>query len=410
MRTLNFIAAITLALLGLLALLITPRSITQAAPNATCTWTAPADGTPRNWSVAANWSCGAAPGAGDTAIVNGGGIVIDVDVPVTVQNLTFGTIAELRAYQTLTVTGQMTWTSSSTILGGAALSPTGALETLVIAPGASLSLGHGRFLQGTLVNHGTVQHGNGGVVNALNAVFDNRAGGIFAAANASLLGSAFPPGPAGIFKNAGTLVKQGSGEYRLEARLSNAGFVNVTSDTLRLVDGQVEVVTHTGAFAVAPAGTLILDGLMNNFAAASSINVSGTLRFVNGAEGTVRGAYSGPGLTDLCLAGLAFERPNGAATLAHLNLGSNSWLRGTNDITVTGVMTIAGHAIVEGTSSNTNTLNLAPGATLLINVNPAASSFRTLNNYGSIVLAAGQCFARQQRRGVQQSSDWHVQP
>lgn len=391
MRTLNFILAITLALLGLIALLIMPRSITQAAPNATCTWIAPADGTPRNWSSAANWSCGAAPGSGDTAIVDNVGIVINVDVPVTVQHLTFGTNAELRGYQTLTVTGQMTWTSSSSILGGAALSPTGALETLVIAPGASLNLGHARFLQGTLVNHGTILHGNGSVVNALNAVFDNRTGGVFAAANASLLGSAFPPGPAGVFKNAGTLLKQGGGEYRLEARLTNAGFVNVTSDTLRLVDAQVQVVTHTGTFAVAPASTLILDGLKNNFAAASSIDVSGTLRLINGAAGIVRGGYSGSGLIDLNQAGLDFEHPGGTATLNYLNLDANSWLRGSNDITVTGHMTIAGQALVEGTSSNTNTLNLAPGATLLINQS-GGLRFRTLNNYGSIVLAAGQCF------------------
>lgn len=36
MRTFKLIAAITIALIGLLTLLIMPRSITQAAPNATC--------------------------------------------------------------------------------------------------------------------------------------------------------------------------------------------------------------------------------------------------------------------------------------------------------------------------------------------------------------------------------------
>jgi hypothetical protein len=50
MRILKLIAAIALTSIGLLALLSAPRLITQAAPNATCTWTAPADGTPRSWS------------------------------------------------------------------------------------------------------------------------------------------------------------------------------------------------------------------------------------------------------------------------------------------------------------------------------------------------------------------------
>ena len=390
MQFFRLIAMTVLFVAAFAALLFGASAGVQALAN-TCTWIGPGDSTPRNWSDGNNWSCGSVPGAGDTAIIDGGGIVVNVDAPVTVQHLTFATNAELRGYQTLTVTGQMTWTSSSSLLGGAALSPAGAVETLVIAPGASLNLSYARFLQGTLVNHGTVQHGNGGVMNTLNAVFDNRTGGVFDVGNASLLGSAFPPGPAGVFKNAGTLLKQGSGEYRLEARLTNTGFVHVTSDTLKVVDAQVAVVTHTGAFAISPAGTLLLDGVLSNFAAASSIDLSGTLRFVNGASGTVRGGYAGPGLTDVLLAQLQFERPTGPVTLSNLNLGSNTFLRGTNDITVTGAMTIAGQAIVEGTSSNTNTLNIAPGATLRIDQS-GGLRFRTLNNYGSVVLTAGQCF------------------
>lgn len=385
---------VALAIAGTVALLTLMRVEAQAAPETICTWTAPADGIPRNWSGAANWSCGAAPGASDTAIVNHGGNVINVDVPVTAQNLTL-TGGELRGYQTLTVTGQMTWTYG-TILGGAALSPTGALETLVIAPGASLNLdsSYVRLKHSTLVNYGTVQQGNAGVVLAENAVFDNRAGGVFAVADGRILDDDWPPGSrAGLFINAGTLLKQNSGEYSMRARLTNAGHVQVVSGTLRLYHGEPPdlLVTHTGSFAVAPAGTLIFDGLKSDFASSSSFDISGTLSFVDGAAGTVRGAFDGPGLTNLVMGELYFERPNGAATLTHLNLGGSSRLRGTNDITVTGVLTMSGGAVVEGTSSNTNTLNIAPGATLRLEQS-GGLSFRTLNNHGSFEQATGQQF------------------
>ena len=104
MQYLKPIAMAALFLTAFSALLFCAAVGAQALPNAACTWTAPADGTPRNWSDGSNWSCGAVPGAGDTAIIDGGGIVINVDAPVTVQHLTFATNAELRGYQTLTVT------------------------------------------------------------------------------------------------------------------------------------------------------------------------------------------------------------------------------------------------------------------------------------------------------------------
>jgi hypothetical protein len=212
MRTFNFIITITLAFVSLLALLITPRSITQAAPNATCTWIGPTDSTPRNWSAAVNWSCGKAPGAGDTASVTSGGIVINVDAPVTVQDFTFS-FAELRSYQPLTVTGIMTWMAGK-IAGGVALSPTGALETLVIANGANLMLADGaweRLEHGALVNFGTVQHGDTGRLYMVQASIDNRAGGTYQAIRGGLYENAI--GTAGVFNNAGLLVKQGSGEF-----------------------------------------------------------------------------------------------------------------------------------------------------------------------------------------------------
>ena len=88
---------------------------------------------------------------------------------------------------------------------------------------------------------------------------------------------------------------------------------------------------------------------------------------------------------------MQFERPAGAATLARLTMFGNDYLRGTNAITVTEAMTIAGQSIIEGTSSHTNTFNIAAGATLHVN-QTGGLSFRTLNNHGSIELAGGKCF------------------
>jgi hypothetical protein len=121
--------------------------------------------------------------------------------------------------------------------------------------------------------------------------------------------------------------------------------------------------------------------------------VSGTFRFTNGAFGLVRGAYHFTGLTEVTQATLQFEKPGGSVTLTRLSLDSSARLRGTNAITVTGVMTITGQSIVESTASSSDTLDIAPSATLLIN-GVGGMSFRTLNNYGSIVQAAGQCFVR----------------
>ena len=176
----------------------------------------------------------------------------------------------------------MIWSSGSTIVGGAALAPAGVPETLVITPDAHATLataGDARLIHGTLVNYGTVAHSEGGRVWALNAVFDNRTGGMYSVLRGDITDSNWPPGKAGIFNNAGTLLKQGSGEYRMAARLTNAGLIQVLTGTLRLEDGVVArpIVTHTGSFVVAPAGTLLFDNLKSDFGVTSSFNVSGTL-------------------------------------------------------------------------------------------------------------------------------------
>lgn len=87
------------AVLALMSGLAGGSSVTtaalRAAPAATCTWTGGASG---NWSDAAKWSCGSAPGAGDSAVVGfGAGIALDSDVSLHSLSMTGGVISGTHA-------------------------------------------------------------------------------------------------------------------------------------------------------------------------------------------------------------------------------------------------------------------------------------------------------------------------
>jgi hypothetical protein len=381
------------ALTGLLLLVDPPA---QAAPAAVCHWTGPADNAPRDWASIAFWDCGQIPGPGDAAVIDGYGRKININVPVTVERFALINSSSIDAYQTLTVTGAMEWDGE--IVGGGHLSPTGAAETLVIAPGAVLSITNpgpdSRLLRGRLVNYGAVEHAAGKTLRLFYAVIDNRAGGVYRVSSgridkSNIYGS---PDDGGWFDNAGALAKAGDGQFVLHAALSNSGQVTVSQDILRVeMAADVQVVTHTSAFFIDAPGTLLLAGYEHRFEAASSITGPGVLR-LDGADAVVRGEYSLTGLTDLASAAdLHLETPAGAVSLARLNLDNGSRLRGSNDITITQALTLS-NAVAEGSTGVSDTLNIAPGAGMWINAGGGVS-FRTLNNYGTVQLTRDGCFA-----------------
>ncbi|MCP4362701.1 MAG: hypothetical protein GY796_32250 [Chloroflexi bacterium] len=402
MRKFNLTISTALAMFGIMALLTMMRVEVSAAPETICLWTGPQDSVPRNWSSVAYWDCGAVPGVGDTAVISGYSRVVDMDTPVTVDHLILLDGSTINGYNTLTVTGSMEW--NGFIAGGAHLSPTGAVETVVVAPGAIMTLtdtnwgNHSHLDQGRLVNYGTIEQSAGHILGLKYAVIDNRTGGLYHVSNGMIDKNAIFGDDGGSFENAGTLVKDGNGLFTLRAAFFNVGQVNVLSDTLRVeMAGGMNVLTHTGSFSVARPGTLAFVGTDNNFQPASSLSGAGTIRFEAASTGHnfyVRGVYDVSGLTDLAQGTqLYLDTPGGGVMLGKVSMSYSSRLRGTNDITVTEVLTIAGNnAIVEGSSSNANTLNIAAGARMMVNMD-GGLSFRTLNNYGTVEQASGRIFA-----------------
>lgn len=397
MRITKSIVPIACGLAAIITLLAVMTIQARVSTSAVCRWTGPADLTPRDWSSVAFWDCGVIPGPDDTAIISGYGRVVNVDSPRTVQNLSLLDSSAVNGFSTLTVTGSMEWDGQ--IAGGAHLSPTGALETLVVAPGAVLSITNAgsdsRLLQGRLVNHGVVEHATGKTLRLYYATIDNRAGGVYRVRSGridknNIYGS---PDDGGWFENAGALIKEDENTFTLHAALTNSSQVSVTGGVLRVeMAADVQSVIHTGAFAVAAPGVLLLAGHAHHFGPSSAISGDGVFR-LDGAHAFVAGTYNLTGLTDLwSSADLSLDTPSGAVSLPTVNMGGATRLKGSNDITVTQALTLSqSNAVVEGSTGVSNILTIAPEAVMWVQ-DAGGVSGRTLNNFGAIQLAGGGCF------------------
>ncbi len=390
-----FALATALPALSIVVLLMMLGGEAQAAPAAICHWTGPKDLVPRDWSSVAYWDCGQVPGSGDTAVIDGYGRKINIDAPLTVERVALVNGSAIDAYHTLTVTGDMEWDGD--IAGGSHLSPTGAAESLVIAPGAVLNITNpgsdSRLLQGRLVNHGAVEHIAGKTLRLLQATVDNRPGGVYHLSSGRIdKHTPGAPEDGGWFDNAGALIKHGSGLFTLHAVLANTGQVSVSNGTLKMeMTLGVQSATHTGAFVITAPGLLLLSGHEHRFDPSSSISGDGVFR-LDGADAIVAGDYDLTGLTDLWFAAnMEMETPAGAVELTNVVVSNSSRLRGSNDITVTQALTLS-NAVVEGSTAASNVLTIAPGASMWVN-DGGGVSFRTLNNYGAIQQASGGCFA-----------------
>lgn len=391
--------ATTLAAAGVLALFTLLHTEAQAAPVAECRWTGPQDAVARPWSNVAYWDCGKVPGPGDTAIIDGGFRVVSIDAPVTVHKLVLfdgGSGSGIHGYHTLTVTGQMDWDGA--IVGSGHLSPTGAAETVVIAPGALMRLtrpgGDNRLLQGRIVNYGTIEHTDGKWLRNYYGVIDNRPGGVYRLGGGRIEQNTIyaSPDDSGWFENAGTIIKEGADTFTLHMALTNSGQVSVTGGTLVVnLTSSAQVVTHTGAFAVAAPGVLELGSYEHRFGPSSAISGDGVWRMSNGADAVVGGAYTLSGLTDLIGgAGLYLDTASGAVSLPVIQMGGSTRLGGSSAITVTQALTMSNALLVNGSNGVSDTVNIAPGATLW--VQDSGLSGRTLNNHGAVTLASGGQF------------------
>jgi len=310
---------------------------------ATCTW----NGTSGNWSDAAKWSCGSAPGAGDTAIINSGVVTLDADFTVHDLTLSGGT---LQGDKNITVTGTLTWTGGSQAGTGAT----------TIAAGGSLNLNDDGYLDQngrTINNGGTATWTTGGGYNWYlrgGAVFNNLAGATFNAQANDRIGW---DGAGGVFNNLGTFVRSGAGTSQIDVPFNNSSPTQVTAGTLRLRYGG----TSSGAFQAAADATLQFDAGTYNLDAGAALTGAGLYRLTGGTLSI-----------------------NGAVPVTNFAQAAGT-LTGSGTLTVSGTLTWTG-----GSQAGTGATTIAAGGSLNLNDDGYLDqNGRTINNGGTATWTTG---------------------
>ncbi len=228
----------------------------QAAPAANCTWV----GGSGNWSDAGHWSCGAVPGAADTATIDGyPTVTLDMDVEVANLNLDDGY---------LTGSGHLTVTQSFVMSGWMANMSGSGVTT--IAPSATMTITSGSagnpvFLR-SVDNYGKIiiagDAGNrfdmgGGVV------LTNQPGGVVDIQTNRIWmywGGTSTVQP--VFNNRGTITKSTAGQaYFIDVFVDNAGLIEISNDgSLRIAayrqSGEVKLNDEASSILLSGTGNL----------------------------------------------------------------------------------------------------------------------------------------------------------
>ena len=372
MRALRLI----LVLIAGLALILSAGALVALpqAPAATCVW----DGSSGNWSEAAHWSCAAAPGENDTAIINSG--TVNVTGSVTVQTLTLsGGI--LQGSESITVTQVMAW-SGCGVLGSSGTTTVGSGATLTVTWGGG-SWACPQMNGRTLNNLGTavLTASDGHYVYLQGGSVINNAGTLDLQDNAKIYANT----GAGSVNNAGLLRKVGgAGTGTLEGvAINNIGTVQALTGTLNLIGGG----TGSSNFNAATGATLNFGGGTHviTLTPASSINGAGTVG-VSGGSVTIAGSGTyAPGTTAISGGTLNL---NLDGTTGRFNF-SGGTLAGSGTLTVTQAMAWSGCGGLGGSGATT----IGSGATLTVTWGgfywacPQMTG-RTLNNLGTAVLTA----------------------
>jgi len=332
------VLAASVVLVGILVSLSGNNRVTSApAPFfATCTW----DGSSGTWTDSIRWSCGAVPGASDTAIVPSGTVTVPSAVTIANLQLTGGTIT---CNDNLTITTTMSWTSG-TINGTSS-------GQLTLNGILTMSGNTQKFLAASLINNGTINWQGGQFI--LSSTLTNQSSGIF---NIEAAGPLSAEG--GIVVNAGNINKITNSTSQLtNVTLNNSGTVNVNAGMLKFAGG-----THT----ISPTGNLNGSG---------TLDLSGTTTTINGAFNFTGTLNISGGTTNL----------NTSTNLSSLNLASGT-LAGTGAVTVVGSMIWSGGSI-DGSGSFT----IPAGVTLTMSGSSQKFfSGRTLTNNGTISWLGGQ--------------------
>jgi uncharacterized repeat protein (TIGR03803 family) len=390
-----------------------------AAP--TDQWTGANFAVDTNWSDGANWSLGAPPTAGETALFTNnssvlsftatvdagftnpvGGLVIDatwggtitVNSALTVNgNFTLAS-GSLGGSAAVTVAGDaMQWTGGQIDVGAGGFTNTGVLKA--VTPSAGLVVTG----SGTLTNDGTINEaGTSALLLENTATLDNAAGAVFDLTNN---GSVSQSG-GGSFTNAGTLEKTaGTGTSTISTTtLDNTGTVEVASGTLNVsatvsqVSGKTLTagswtavgsstihskldITSAGHFTIlGSAAAVMLNGLntaFTNLSTLTTIDAGASFNLLGGQSFTTAGALTnkgalmlGPGCV-LTVSGSFTQTSTGGLAVQ---------IGGTDAAPTFGQL-----------GSTTGTVTLAGDLTVASTVVPAVgSSFELLDNGGNSVI------------------------
>jgi hypothetical protein len=229
------------------------------------------------------------------------------------------------------------------------------------------------------------------------AQFSNLAGATFTIANNSYIYSV----TSAAFSNAGSLVKLGGGESRIDASTTNTGSITIASGVLDF-DGA----SNSFGGTVGGAGTLLLAAGADTFASGLALTANDvTLAGANltlGANTSYAGTWTESSGT-LALAGLTFTVSgsgnldggvvNGAGTLALTGSGaiSSFALEGSAVLKNSGSVTQTGYWYLGYNSTDTSQLNNAAGATFTIANNSYITGVTgaSLTNAGTLIKTGG---------------------
>ncbi len=243
----------------------------------TASWTAGSG----NWSLGTNWNTGTAPInglplPGDTynAVINPGSPnTVTLDVPVTVQDLTFAS-GKLAGSNVLNVSGVMTWSGNEINGTNAATDIVNVTGALVLDTTTTKTMNTRTLNIGDDVNAINAQWTGGTLDLRSNSVINNRAGSIFTSQFDGTIDNG--ANNTSTFNNEGTFTKSaGTGMTLVDNSVvfNNSGTVFVKTGTIRL-DGNG---THSGRFNTFPGTTLDLNASSHILNAGTFFDGSGTL-------------------------------------------------------------------------------------------------------------------------------------
>ncbi len=399
MRTLIVIVGSILVLVLLLSGIV--LAAPAAAPSATCIW----DGTTGNWSDTTKWSCGAVPGASDTATISDGTVTVDVDSTIQSLNFIGGT---LTGNNSITVTQSMTWTNGW--MGGYGTTAIPAGATLSINPATDCNSYDGIHLPRRTLNVAGMATltGTHTVCIESNAVINNS--GVFDVQSDMTVANSPYENPTAVLTNTGTFRKTGGAGTSAwtSVAINNTDTVQAQSGTLRLANGG----SSSGSFSAEMGATLDFGGGTHaiTLAAASSISGAGTVSFTGGNTTLAgSGAYAVTGKT-VVNNGSDTLYVNLNATMAQLQF-INGTLSGNGALTVTQAMTWT-----NGWMGGYGTTAIPAGATLSINPATDCNSYdgihlprRTLNVAGTATLTGTHTVCIESNAVINNSGVFDVQ-